>query len=178
MCNSINERTGKNIDSIEMYLIVICIINDYSIPLNEIDLNYVEREMEDLFFQYAPVIYSSETYEVLKYLKQQGNTTSILSNTGFIPGAMLRKVLTDMGIDSYLDFQIYSDEVGISKPNREIFEIMVSKAADNKRNEGLNLTDILHVGDNPTADIAGAKSFGIASLLINSNNVPITSLLA
>jgi putative hydrolase of the HAD superfamily len=178
MCNSINEKTGRNIYSSEMYLMVISIINDYSITLKDIDLDFVSKKMEKLLFEYIPVIYSSETFEVMDFLKQKGKTVSLLSNTGFIPGGILRKVLNQIGIGLYLDFQIYSDEVGMSKPNKQIFDLMVNTAASNTKDKVLKISDIVHVGDNPIADIDGANSCGIKSLLINSNNISITTILA
>lgn len=175
MCNTINEKTGQNIDSNEMYLMVISIINDYTSAFDDIDMNYIEHKMENLLFEYMPLIYSSETAGVLESLKQkEENTLSILSNTGFIRGKILRKVLNNIGIDVYFDFQIYSDEVGFSKPNKEIFDLMLNKITKNRK---IHLSDIVHIGDNPKADIIGASSIGIHSLLINSNNNSITSII-
>ncbi|OJV22434.1 HAD family hydrolase [Dyadobacter sp. 50-39] len=175
MCNAINEKTGKNIDSSEMYLMVISIINDYTISFDDIDLDYIACKMQDLLFEYMPLIYCSETKAVLEYLKAtKGNTLSILSNTGFIPGKLLRSVLKHICIDMYFDFQIYSDEVGLSKPNKDIFKLMVNKITENRQ---ILLSEIVHIGDNVRADVIGANSLGIQSILINSNNNSITSII-
>ncbi len=176
MCNAINEKTGKSIDSSEMYLMVISIINDYTSAFDDIDMDYIARKMENLLFEYMPLAYCSETASVLQRLKEkEGNTLNILSNTGFIPGKLLRNVLNHIGIDIYFDFQMYSDEVGLSKPNKELFELMVDKIT---KNRGITLSDIMHIGDNPRADVFGANSVGIHSLLINSNNKSITTLIS
>jgi len=175
MCNAINEKTGKNIDSSEMYLMVISIINDYTIAFDDIDLDHIACKMENLLFEYMPLIYCSETKAVLEYLKAtKGNTLSILSNTGFIPGKLLRNVLKHICIDMYFDFQIYSDEVGLSKPNKDIFKLMVNKITENRQ---ILLSEIVHIGDNVRADVIGANSLGIHSILINSNNNSITSII-
>lgn len=177
MCNSINEKTGKNISAEEMYLMVISTINDHTF-LRDIDLEELYSDMEKLVFKFMPMVYSPETAIVLSQLKRaNGNTISILSNTGFIKGKTLRKVLTAINLDAFFDFQLYSDEEGMSKPNRNFFKLMFDKIIENREDQDFKLNDVIHVGDNLRADIYGANSFGINSRLINSNNIPILSLI-
>ncbi|QTE36169.1 HAD family hydrolase [Mucilaginibacter gossypii] len=179
MCNAVNERTGKNIDADEMYLMVISAINDNQYPLADVNIDKLYADMETLLFYYLPVLYSPVTIEVLQHLKQKGDCSlSILSNTGFIKGQTLRKVMVKLGLDTFFNFQIYSDEEGMSKPNRELFNLMVQKVKDCNKPKQISLTDIIHIGDNPAADIAGANDAGLNSLLINSNNLPILTLLS
>lgn len=128
MCNAVNERTGKNIDSDEMYLMVISLLNNNQLNLYDIDTDELYAGMEQLVFQYMPVLYSDETIEVLARLKDMsGSTFSILSNTGFIRGVTLRKILMELKLHPYFDFQLYSDEVGLSKPNPDFFNLMLKK---------------------------------------------------
>jgi putative hydrolase of the HAD superfamily len=175
MCNAINEKTGKNIDAEEMYLLVIGLINDHSIDYKNVDLQGLFREMEVLLFKHLPKVYSAQTFTVLDTLKQNGATINILSNTGFIKGKLLRSVLTELKLADFFDFQLYSDEEGVSKPNGDFFGKMVATVFS-KRKE-LTLEDVVHVGDNPVADIWGASQMGIKSVLINSNNETILSVL-
>lgn len=178
MCNAVNERTGKNIDSDEMYLMVISLINNNQFNLHEVDTTRLYTEMEDLIFKYKPVLYSDETIEVLGHLKDlSGITLSILSNTGFIRGFTLRKILMELKLHSYFDFQLYSDEVGLSKPNPDFFKLMLKKISEVNPANDANLKNIIHIGDNPKADIEGADAIGINSFLINSNHLPISSLI-
>jgi len=176
MCNSMNEKTGKNIDADEMYLMVFCMINNFDPSFKAIDIKALELEMEGLIFNYLPVIYCGETKGLLASLKESGNSTlSLLSNTGFIRGAILRKVLAALELDQYFDFQLYSDEERLSKPNLEFFQLMLNKI-DRKKHTELKLHEIVHIGDNPVADISGAAGLGIHSVLINSNDQTITCL--
>ena len=46
-----------------------------------------------------------------------------------------------------------------------------------KPERSIALSEIVHIGDNPVADIGGAATVGIKSMLINSNNLTILSLL-
>lgn len=179
MCNAVNERTGKNIDADEMYLMVISTINDNQYSLADVDINRLYADMEKLLFYYLPVVYSPVTIEVLQHLNQKGDCSlSILSNTGFIKGQTLRKVMVKLGLDIFFNFQIYSDEEGMSKPNADLFKLMVQKVKACNKPKQIDRPGIIHIGDNPTADIAGANDAGLNSLLINSNNLSILTLLS
>ena len=177
MVNSINEKTGKNIDADEMYIMVISIMNNYSTAFQDIDLDLLYQEMEELLLKYLPLLYCEGCIDVLYKLKRNDlSTVSILSNTGFIKGLTLRKVLKRLGLDELMDFQLYSDEFRMSKPNPAFFRLMID-TIDRKKHPGLQLHEIIHVGDNPNADFAGAQAVGIKNLLINSNELSITDLL-
>ncbi len=176
LCNAINEKTGGNIEAEEMYLMVIAAMNDYSYSFAEINLGELYGEMELLFFKYLPVVYSPETLTVLSRLQEKGDTTfSLLSNTAFIKGSTLRKALRTMDLERFFDFQLYSDETGLSKPNKKLFQLMLNEIVAAR--PGIHASDIIHIGDNEKADIEGAKTVGINSLLVNSNNNSITILL-
>jgi len=177
MCNAVNENTGKNIDSDEMYLMVISLINDNQLNVKDIDTGTLYHDMETLLFNYLPVLYSPVTIEVLDHLKNKsGGTFSLLSNTGFIKGVTLKKVLSELKIDQYFDFQLYSDEAGMSKPNPAFFELMLQNIKRVNHPKQINLNNIIHIGDNPVTDVEGANAAGIKSMLINSNDQDITSL--
>ena len=179
MCNAVNEKTGKNIDADEMYLMVISLVNGDNLNIDEIDYTALHLQMEDLLFKYPPQMYSAVTTEVLEHLKQKsGATFSLLSNTGYITGKTLRKVLALYGLDSYFDFQLYSDEAGMSKPNPEFFKTMLNNIDIYNPGKDIPLKNIVHVGDNPKNDVLAADAIGISSLLINSNQTTILSLIS
>ena len=178
MCNAINEKTGKNIDAEEMYGMVIYQLAHSVEAVQEADMSKLYIEMEHLVLENMPVLYSAETKDVLDKIKgEKGNTMSILSNTAFIKGTTLRKVLLQLQIGNYFDFQLYSDEVGVSKPNCKIYETMFEQVTL-ARYEAIQLKDVVHIGDNTIADIAAADAFGIGSFQINTNNQLITDLLS
>jgi putative hydrolase of the HAD superfamily len=176
MCNGMNERSGKNIDADEMYLMVISMLNNYEPDLRQIDLEELEKDMEDLLFNYMPQVYCDRTIHHMDRLKNTGiSTFSLLSNTGFIRGASLRKVLEALSLEQYLDFQLYSDEEGMSKPNKRFFQLMLNMI-DRKKHTELNLNEVVHIGDNAYADVLGARAIGIDTVLINSNHLTISCL--
>jgi putative hydrolase of the HAD superfamily len=178
MCNCINEKTGNNIDADEMYLMVISLMNDFNTTFADVNLNWLYDEMELLLFKHMPTIYCDETFNSLDSLKQKScSSFSISSNTAFIKGKTLRKVLPHLGLAPFFDFQIYSDEVGISKPDRRFFDLIFKVVNETDPGRKISPNEIVHIGDNPKADIEGAKSAGISSIQINTNNATILSLL-
>jgi len=71
----------------------------------------------------------------------------------------LHEVLDRLGIAPLLDAVLTSAEAASRKPAREIFERALELA-------GVAPEDALHVGDSLEEDIAGARSAGIAAVLI------------
>ncbi|MEH3114180.1 HAD family hydrolase [Pedobacter terrae] len=176
MVNAINERAGKNVDADEMYLMIISMINDYDFNFGDVDLKMLDQDMEQIVFNYMPQLYCDDCLATLAKIKEWGNSsTNILSNTGFIKGKTLKKVIEHLGIGQYIDFQLYSDEVRMSKPNAGFFQLMLDRI-DRAKHPELMLSDVIHVGDNPHADIRGAEAVGINSMLINSNKLSILNL--
>ncbi|MBB3056162.1 putative hydrolase of the HAD superfamily [Mucilaginibacter gotjawali] len=175
MCNNINEATGKNIDAEEMYLMVISQLNDNKAGLHDIDIHALYLQMETLLFEFMPLIYSPDTPEILAHIKENPDcTTNILSNTGFIKGVTLRKVLKTLNIEPYFDFQLYSDEAGLSKPNTAFFRLLLDQVAAFR---SIPANQIVHIGDNIRADIWGAEMAGIQGFQVNSNNIPLVKLI-
>jgi putative hydrolase of the HAD superfamily len=117
---------------------------------------------------------------VLDKIKQQHTiTTNILSNTAFVKGNELRTVLKDLNLEQYFDFQIYSDEVLVSKPNGTIFELVYNTIIKmDVSTMDIEKPNIMHVGDNPIADIKGATDAGFQAFQINTNHLTITDLLS
>jgi putative hydrolase of the HAD superfamily len=179
-----NEKTGKHIESERLHGMVITAMNDDDDgALEGIDLGNLYQEMEGLLLKHPPVFFDDDTPMVLDRLKIEAggqSSFSLLSNTAFIKGRILRKVLDGLGLAGFFDFQLYSDEEGLSKPNKQLFGRMLEKIALQRKDAGkraIGLTEIVHIGDNEKADIGGANAVGISSLLINSNGKGIICLL-
>ena len=178
MVNAINQKSGKNLDAEEMYLMIIYELNGSNSIFENLDMEWLLHKMEQLFFQYIPTLYHPETLSTLNSLKEIPNVSmNILSNTGFIKGSTLRIALEKIGIAHFFDFQLYSDEVNMSKPNHEFFASMIEKIYYKRQHDNLIFDDVIHVGDNLIADINGANRMGINSFQINSNLNTINDLL-
>jgi putative hydrolase of the HAD superfamily len=81
----------------------------------------------------------------------------IISDVGFSPGRVLKKVLTENGLLDLFDSLIFSDEVGRSKPHKEVFD----RTARALRAEP---GAIVHIGDLEHTDIRGAKQAGYRAI--------------
>lgn len=162
LCNTINEVTGGNIDTYEMYLLILGSLDVDVKQLHKEKLNEFYLKSEELFLEYKPVVIFENIKEFFDQIKNEGKTVNILSNTGFIKGRTMRKFLIQEELDQYIDFHIYSDEINISKPNPLIFQ----EVKNNLKNQDLPMHRILHIGDNPVADYKGAKDFGFSAHLL------------
>ncbi|WP_288374628.1 HAD family hydrolase [Chryseobacterium culicis] len=162
LCNTINEVTGGNIDTFEIYLMILNALDVDIKLLNKERLNEFYTKSEDLFLEYRPVVIFENIHGFFEDIKNKGKTINILSNTGFIKGKTMRKFLIHENLDQYIDFHIYSDEINCSKPNPLIFQEVKNKIKD----QDVPLNKILHIGDNPVADYQGAKKFGFSAYLL------------
>nr|WP_322625437.1 HAD family hydrolase [uncultured Flavobacterium sp.] len=165
LTNTINEKVCRNFHTNEIYYLILSALGA---DINVIDasmLNAFYTETEKLLLQYKPVLLHDNILALLQHFQAEGKTVNILSNTAFIKGSSLRKVLDYHEIGQYFAFQAYSDETGYSKPATEMYQY----AYDNIRNLGNILkNEVLHIGDNVISDYDGAIKFGFdAHLLTN-----------
>ena len=165
LCNKMNEKTGLNINTYEIYYFILNKLNVDISEINIIQLDQFYKETETLFFDYKPQLMYPGIHRLFEELKSENKSMNILSNTGFIKGKTLRKLMAEYGFEQHFDFQIYSDEVGISKPNLQIFKLVDDQV---KKNRNLEQKDVVHVGDNIIADYNGAKSYGFGAILLNT----------
>ncbi|MCS7099792.1 MAG: HAD family hydrolase [Sulfolobales archaeon] len=98
--------------------------------------------------------------EAVELVKSEGYTTATLGNVMFWPGAVTRYILHKNGLLKYFDLTVFSDEVGLQKPSREIFEYVAGKLK-------LPVEEIVHVGDSLENDLAGALMSGAKAVLVN-----------
>lgn len=163
LCNSINEKTGLNFNTFEIYYLILNALNVKIEVIDAIKLEAFYTETELLFMQYKPILIDPNIGLLFKEVTEKGKTINILSNTGFIKGFTLRKLLTHYDLNDYFSFQLYSDETGISKPNQDMFKLVYDQVC---KKEFVEKKRVLHVGDNPIADRDGALKFGFSALLI------------
>ena len=163
LCNNINEKTGLNLNTHEIYYLIL---NALQVDLSKNEakkLGEFYDETEVLFMNYKPELIFPDIKRQFENMVSEGKSINILSNTGFIKGKSLRKLISYYELTEYFTFQIYSDEVGYSKPNNEIFQMVFDQV--NKSNE-TQKKEILHIGDNIIADYNGAINFGFDAHLL------------
>jgi FMN phosphatase YigB (HAD superfamily) len=79
------------------------------------------------------------------------------------PEPGITRVTASLGIDTYLNFTVTSQEVGTSKPHAPIFRAALQKA-------GVQPLEAMHVGDQYQSDVLGAKGAGIHPVLLDRGN--------
>lgn len=161
--NRISEKTGNHIEREEVFLLMLDALGKDIETVDDNQLKQFFQQVDELFLNNRPVLLWENIEEILIKIKDKNKTASILSNTAFIHGDSLRKVLEHLGLADYFSFMIFSDEVKASKPNLRVFEIMFDKVNDFRT---LEKKEILHIGDNKIADYEGAKTFGVNSKLV------------
>ena len=95
--------------------------------------------------------------ELIRWCREQGIVVGIVSNT--ISGRGVREILARYGVLADLGPSAYSDEIGVRKPGREIFEAALG---------GLDAdpADVLYVGDKSVNDGRGGKDAGIGTVCL------------
>jgi putative hydrolase of the HAD superfamily len=99
--------------------------------------------------------------EAVRALAARGVRLGVISNTGRTPGTALRRYLEHQGLLSFFRVVTFSDEVGIRKPDGEIFRRTLAKLGPEL---GLEPGEVAHIGDNPHADVEGARAVGMRAV--------------
>lgn len=75
-----------------------------------------------------------------------------------------------IGLAAFFEHSIGAREAGAAKPDRRIFEVMVARA-------GLAAREVVYVGDDPHADVEGARQAGLPAIWIDRFDRPWPELL-
>jgi putative hydrolase of the HAD superfamily len=97
-----------------------------------------------------------DTREVLTGLRRRGLRLGLLSNYSLAEA--IRGSLEHLGLAPLFDAVVVSADLGLVKPRRELFDEIA-------RRLGLPPEEILFVGDNEKADVAGARAVGMRTAL-------------
>lgn len=119
---------------------------------------HVPHQFEDDYVRLSPTKTNlfDGAAKVLGYL-QQKYTLHIISN-GFKETTLIKMNVS--GLNPYFTQVIISEDVGVNKPNKIIFEHALAKAGATKE-------ESIMIGDSLEADIRGAQSFGMQAIFFN-----------
>ncbi len=115
-------------------------------PYAEVSMTEVPRLMED----------AKETINAIKNMKYK---IGLISNVGRTPGRVVRIYLRNYNLLNDFDTVSFSDEVGFRKPHEKVFLQTLSRLR-------VVANEAMHVGDDPYADIYGAKKAGMKTCLL------------
>lgn len=154
-------RTGRVHDPDEIRLEFNRELNRFVQPDEFYTLMHRLREL----FGLNPPVISRETMNCLRQLEKAGYTLNIASNTNFIiPGAALQVLLPPV-----FSFYLWSDKLGVCKPNSEFFNLIVRQA-------DVPPHRILHVGDSYQCDNVPAVAAGMSTLQCGTQ-LPVEKIL-
>jgi putative hydrolase of the HAD superfamily len=85
----------------------------------------------------------------------------VVSDAIVSPARCLRQWLEINGLECYFDGFAFSDEVGRSKPHRDMFASAASQL-------GVDITDMVHIGDRDHNDIKGSQALGMKAILFTA----------
>lgn len=147
-------------------------INRISRALEEFEIN-ISREYAVQFqkdyqhFQYN-IQLTEDVEQTLNYCVQKGIQLGIITNG---PLEHQRNKIKQLGIEKWIPTEniFISSEVGIAKPDVEIFELVEEKLNVNK-------SDIYYIGDSYPNDIIAAKEAGWKTIWVNRRGKQIDTL--
>lgn len=91
--------------------------------------------------------------EALDEARDHGLGVGLISNTGVSSGRHLRQVFEAAGILDRFDSLVFSDELGVAKPHREVFDRAAAEL-------GVDATSAVFVGDTPRFDVGPPRRYG------------------
>lgn len=136
--------------------------NRWNIILNKLNLVADGPAIEELFEKgIAESAYEvTGATELLEYLHKK-HTLYVISN-GF--RAVQENRLNISGFNKYFSGMFFSEDIGISKPQKEFFDYCF---------RGINYPEkenVILIGDSLSADIIGGNNYNIKTIWFNKNN--------
>lgn len=96
-------------------------------------------------------------HALLDALRERGLKTGLVANAWPEPGRLLRKDVEQLGLSERLDVVVFSDDVGVLKPDPAIFLRALGEL-------GVDPIDAMFVGDKLEADVQGAAGVGMTTV--------------
>ena len=137
-----------------MRFLNFCQVNDLNVDAKKMSRLYLENLAKTNFL-------IDGSLELLEKLSQQYLLSVITNGISFVQKARLENTK----IRKYFKSIVISEDVGVSKPNPEIFDILL------KNFKNIRKSSILMIGDGLSSDIAGANNAGIDSCWYNPNKI-------
>jgi len=131
------------------------LLGEVGVEVDEEKLPGIMKRVQELYKGVTFALFE-DVLPTLKMLKGRGLILGLLTNLDRDMAAICRQ----LGLESYLDFVVTSEEAGSDKPNPPIFLAALEKA-------GVKPAEAIHVGDQYQIDVVGARGVGIGPILID-----------
>jgi len=122
----------------------------------------LEQELYEIYFnRFDKIYYYPEVEKTLKKLKKEGYNLALLSNTESLRQKDLEEKLK---LKEYFDFLGYSFEIGAIKPDKKMFNAVLSHF-------NVNPTDAIMVGDSLRSDVGGSQALRMHNCQIERDDM-------
>jgi HAD superfamily hydrolase (TIGR01549 family) len=136
----------------------------YSIFLNKLGISHDDLMLEWLhenFRNYYKTSFYPCVEDILRDLSSKYKVAMISNTMSDQPKLLLREA----NMDQYFDLLICSRDLGVRKPNPEVFKIVLEQIK-------VKPSETVHVGDSVEADMYGARDSGITGIWIKTQDQP------
>ena len=99
------------------------------------------------------------TFEILDNIRKSGCKLALIANDDSVSA---RNIIKTTGLEDYFDVIVISEELGVEKPDQEIFVAALAKL-------GVKPENAVMVGNRIDSDIIGANRVGMKSILFKWN---------
>ena len=125
----------------------------------KLDPNNLLNDYEQTFFKFVRP--NTGLSKLLEALRRSGYKIGVVTNgrAGF-----QRKTLTALQVDPPFDSIVVSGECGFRKPDPQVFELALNQLSASSSNSWF-------VGDDPNADVQGARGVGMSAILFAPNQL-------
>ena len=134
---------------------VTTILNHLELSVTEPMLATIVTRFEENILDHPPILINGAR-DALHQLAER-YSLGIISDVGFSPGRVLKRVLADHDLLDVFDSLVFSDEAGRAKPHKELFHRTASSLSAGPG-------EMVHVGDLERTDIQGAKQAGYRAI--------------
>lgn len=159
-----SEISGRHVGMTER---VIMTLFGLGISENKLQISELEPVVQKTIANIANTpmeLVDDRIIERLVKLRELGIAVGIVSNLGAITANYVRESLRDIGF-GHFDIELYSDEVGLCKPNPAIFGELCHRV-------GVSPEKTLFIGDNFEADYLGALNCGMKAVWLSGHPRP------
>ena len=137
-----------------------------------VDAVSILEDIEELVRRFPPLL-DRRVAPRLTELRGSGEwKIGVASNTNFIRGSLVAEIFPNL----HWDFAVYSDEVGVSKPDPDFFRTVMLQARIAAKDRSIAPRDMIHIGDNSACDVRGPERVGMRAALTKSPDETVAML--
>ena len=131
------------------------------VQMPESEINKIADYSDQVALEFRPPVVPGikETLDVLSNIYRLG----VICNTGWHSAKTVRQLLKDYNFPKYFSHLTFSDEAGVAKPHKQIFEYTLEKLS-------FRTEEAVHIGDSEYSDIVGAKQANMRAILFTGVN--------